>query len=203
LLTRESPKVHPCQIEYEVDYSTTTGKSNRWRNAHGGPGTYSDMTPNDEKGISFTSAPLAGDVEITGHPAVNLWIMSSAQDGDFFVYLEEVDSEGISHYITEGALRASHRQTSAADYDNFGLPYHRSFADDLKPLASSPVRLEFDLHPTSNLFDEGHRIRVTITGADRDNQDTPVLDPVPRITLYCQPDRASSIVLPIIPIDVN
>ncbi|MCZ6834362.1 MAG: CocE/NonD family hydrolase [Planctomycetota bacterium] len=203
LLSRKSPNSNPGRIEYDVDYSTTTGLSNRWRNAHGGPGDYSDMNPNDEKGLSFTSAPLAGDIEITGHPKVSLWIESTADDGDFFVYLEEVDAEGVSNYITEGSLRASHRKTTTPDFEYFDLPYHRSFSIDLEPLEGKPVLLEFDLHPTSNLFDEGHRIRVTITCADRDNQDTPELDPVPTITLHCHPDRASSIVLPIIPIGKN
>lgn len=30
-----------------------------------------------------------------------------------------------------------------------------------------PVELAFDLFPTSNLFEAGHRIRVTVTGAER------------------------------------
>ena len=63
----------------------------------------------------------------------------------------------------------------------------------------SSVRLDFDLLPTANLFDAGHRIRVTITCADSDNQETPVLDPAPVVTLFCNPDHPSSIVLPIIP----
>ncbi len=45
LLSRKQPKPNPGRIEYTIDYSTTSGKSNRWRNAYGGPGAYSDMTP--------------------------------------------------------------------------------------------------------------------------------------------------------------
>jgi len=204
LLSRDEVKPNPGRIEYTVDYATTTGLSNRWRNAHGGPGNYSDMTPNDEKGLSFTTAELAEDVIVAGHPVVTLWIESSADDGDFFVYLEEVDAEGFSQYITEGCLRASHRAVSKAPYDYLGLPYHRSYASDLSPLPDGePVKLEWDLHPTANLFDAGHRIRVTITCADADNQDTPVLDPPPLVTLHCAPDRPSGIVLPIIPAEVD
>lgn len=199
LLSTKPARKNPGRIEYVVDYSTTTGESNRWRNAHGGPGAYGDMTPNDEKGIHFTTAVLAADTEVTGHPVVKLWVQSTADDGDFFAYLEEVDTKGVSNYVTEGALRASHRRTSKAPYDTFGLPYHRSFETDMEPIADTPVLLEFDLHPTANLFDAGHRIRVTITCADRDNQETPILNPAPTITLHCRPEMPSSIVLPVIP----
>ena len=134
---------------------------------------------------------------------VSIWIESTADDGDFFVYLEEVDAEGVSNYVTEGSLRASHRKVSTPPYDYLGLPYHRSFAEDIAPLPAEPVRLEFDLHPTANLFDAGHRIRVTITCADRDNQQTPEFEPPPVITLFSDPTRPSSIVLPIIPADAE
>lgn len=199
LLSRKQPKPNPGRIEYTIDYSTTSGKSNRWRNAYGGPGAYSDMAPNDLKGLHFTTAPLSEDVEITGHPVAKLWVNSTTDDGDFIVYLEEVDAEGYSHYITEGSLRASHRSLSVPGYDYLGLPYHRSYAADVKPLTGEPTLLEIDLQPTSNIFDKGHRIRVTITCADRDNMETPIVDPIPIVTLDCNPERASSIVLPIIP----
>ncbi|MCH7604304.1 MAG: CocE/NonD family hydrolase, partial [Planctomycetes bacterium] len=198
LLSQKPPKANPGRIEYTVDYSTTSGTSNRWRNAHGGPGAYSDMNPNDLKGLHFTSAPLTHDVEITGHPVAKLWINTNAEDGDFFVYLEEVDSEGYSHYITEGSLRVTHRSLSEPDYDYLGLPYHRSYKADMTPLTGEPMLLEIDLLPTSNIFDKGNRIRVTITCADRDNLETPVVDPPPIVTLECNPELASSIVLPII-----
>ena len=136
---------------------------------------------------------------MTGHPIVHLWVSSTAEDGDFFVYLEEVDGQGVSHYITEGTLRASHRAVSEAPFAYLGLPYHRSFQEDVAPLPQEPVELVLDLHPTSNLFDAGHRIRVTVTCADHDNALTPVLEPAPTVTIYRNTDYPSRIVLPVIP----
>ena len=52
---------------------------------------------------------------------------------------------------------------------------------------------------TSNLFDAGHRIRVTVTGADRANSTTPEQKPPPRLVLHREDGRASHIVLPIVP----
>lgn len=194
------PPVRPTgQDHYTVDYSTTSGTATRWTNGYGGAFGYADMTPNDRKGLTYTTSPLAIDVEVTGHPVIHLWVTSTAKDGDFFVYLEEVDRKGFSHYITEGTLRASHRATSSPPFHYMGLPYHRSFAEDLADLPKEPVELIFDLYPTSNIFDAGHRIRVTITGADRDNALTPELSPPPTVSIYRNANYASYIILPIIP----
>jgi putative CocE/NonD family hydrolase len=187
--------------EYHVDYSTTTGTATRWTAG------YNVMSPvypttlmfNDEKGLTYTSSPLTAEVEVTGHPVVHLWVTSSARDGDFFVYLEDVTEASFSKYITEGNLRASHRAISTAPYNYLGLPYHRSYAEDIVDLPDQPVELVFDLLPTSYVFDAGHRIRVTITCADKDTALTPQLDPPPTIHLYREADHASYIVLPIIP----
>jgi putative CocE/NonD family hydrolase len=185
--------------DYVVDYITTSGKATRWTNGYGGGFDYPDMTRNDEKGLTYTTPPLDSDLEVTGHPVVHLWVTSTAQDGDFFVYLEEVDEDGYSHYITEGTLRASHRAISTPPFDYLGLPYHRSFAEDLVDLPSEPVELVFDLLPTSNIFDAEHRIRVTITCADKDTALTPELSPPPTVSVYHNSDHASYITLPIIP----
>ncbi|MGD2088263.1 MAG: CocE/NonD family hydrolase [Candidatus Aminicenantes bacterium] len=188
---------------YTVDYTTTTGYPTRWTNAWEGPGApfgYPDMTFNDEKGLTYTSAPLNKDLRITGHPVVQLWISSTAADGDFFVYLEEVDETGYSKYITEGVLRASHRKRSHAPFNNMGLPWHRSFAQDISPLIpDKPVKLVFDLLPTSWIFKAGKRIRVTITGADNGNTFTPPFTPIPQVTLYRSILHSSYIKLPVIP----
>ena len=131
------------------------GFENRWVNTHGGPSGYPDFTENGTKGLTCTTPPLGEDLEVTGHPVVNLWVTSSADDGDFFVYLEEVDAEGRSNYVSEGVLRASHRA--------------------------------------------GHRLRITITGADAGNNLTPKRSPAPRVRLYRDGERRSHVTLPVIP----
>ncbi len=182
-----------------VDYSTTSGKATRWTNGYGGEFAYPDMTSNDEKGLTYTTSPLTSDLEVTGHPIIHLWATSTADDADFFAYLEEVDKNGYSHYITEGTLRASHRITAPPPYNNIGLPFHRSYAEDALPMPKEPVELVFDLLPTSNIFDQGHCIRVTITCADKDTALTPELSPPPTVSIYRNENFASYISLPIIP----
>jgi putative CocE/NonD family hydrolase len=208
LLSLDAPTNTSGQDDITVNYSATTGGASRWTNGYGGDFNYPDMTTNDMKGLTYTTPPLDADVELTGHPVVHLWVSSTAADGDFFVYLEEVEDIGArtpeyrSHYITEGTLRASHRAMSTPPLENLSLPYHRSFAEDIKELPiGEPVELAFDLHPTSNIFNQGHRIRITITGADRDNTQTPEISPAPTVTVYRNATYTSYIVLPVIPGD--
>ena len=105
MLIPEVPEEASGMDEYTVDYTTTSGPATRWDNAVGGGFKYPDMTLNSEKGLTYTTDPLIEDVEVTGHPVIRLWVSSSATDGDFFIYLEEVDAVGISHYVTEGTVR--------------------------------------------------------------------------------------------------
>lgn len=199
VLSLDSPQNGSGKDEYPVDYSTTTGTETRWDNAVGGGFGYPDMTGNDQKGLTYTTEALEEDVEITGHPVAHIWVSSTATDGDFFVYLEEVDAEGVSHYVSEGALRASHRARHEPYYDNLGLPFHRSHevdVDELKP--GEPAELAFDLQPTSNVFNTGNRIRITVTCADKDNASTPELSPSPTVSLYRNTQYDSYVILPVI-----
>jgi putative CocE/NonD family hydrolase len=136
---------------------------------------------------------------VTGHPVIHLWVTSTAKDGDFFVYLEEAHRSGYSQYVTEGVLRASHRALSAAPFKYLNLPYHRSYQQDMAALPGQPVELVFDLLPTSNLFEAGNRIRVTVTCADRDNARSPALSPPPTVSLYRTAKYSSHLILPVIP----
>jgi putative CocE/NonD family hydrolase len=196
VLTRDAPTAPEAHDAYQVDYSRTSGENSRWGAVLSGS-DYPNMRANDEKALTYTTPLLENDVEITGHPIVHLWLTTDVPDLDVFVYLEDVDSRGDSTYITEGNLRASHRTLSPAPYDNLGLPYHRHYESDLKPIpVGEPVELVFDLLPTSYLFQEGHRIRVTVVFADADNFDTPVLDPPPALNLLRSAKFPSHVELP-------
>ncbi|RPJ41951.1 MAG: CocE/NonD family hydrolase [Deltaproteobacteria bacterium] len=196
-LQPEPPGREAAADVYAVDYSTTSGKHSRWQ-AVNWPRNYPDLRTNDQKSLTYTTAPLESDLEVTGHPVVRLWFITDAPDLDFFVYLEEVDGNRAA-YLTEGNLRASHRALSKAPFNNLGLPYHRHYKSELAPIpAGEPVELVFDLLPISYLFRAGTRIRITVTCADADNFDTSVIDPAPNLRLLRDADHPSSIRLPVI-----
>ncbi len=188
------------QDVHTVDYSTTSGTSTRWDNAVGGGFGYPDLAPNDAKALSYTTPVLERDLDVTGHPIIHLWVSSTATDGDYFVYLEEVDASGQSHYVSEGTLRASYRKLAEPPLEAMRfLPWHPSRQEDLQPLVPGEVvELVVDLQPTSNLFDAGHRMRLTIAGADQDNAETPELDPAPKVTIYRGGERASYLEVPVL-----
>jgi uncharacterized protein len=192
----EKPDVYP------VDYSTSVGLDNRWTNVNGtgaGREQYADIKENDRKGLTYTTPPLETELEITGHPVVHLWIASTANDGDFFAYLNRVSPDGTSTYLSEGQLRASHRKLAESPYDRMGLPYHRSFAQDVETIAPGEVaELVFDLQPVSVLVPAADRVRVTVTCADRDTFATPVLSPPPTVSVFCDGQHRSRITLPTI-----
>ena len=148
--------------------------------------------------MTYTTAPLERKLEVIGHPIVHLWITTEALDVDVFVYLEAVDAQGNVEYVTEGNLRASHRAVGEAPFDNLGLPYHRSYKEDVAPIPSGePVELVFDLLPTARRFRQGTRVRIAVTCADADNFYTPALDPVPAMHLLRNAVHASFVDLPL------
>ncbi|MBN1272414.1 MAG: CocE/NonD family hydrolase [Candidatus Aminicenantes bacterium] len=199
LLTLDQPNADSLYDVYTTDFSTTSGTFTRWANAAGAPMSYPDMTPMDIKGLTYTTAELTKDVTAVGSPLVHLFVTSDRPDGDFYVFLEEVDAEGTSFYISEGMLRASCREQGEAPYDNLGLPYFPISQKNTRELEEGEiVMLVFDLHPVSNVFDAGHRIRVTLVCADAGNTELYMKEEVPTIKVYRSAGNASRILLPVI-----
>ena len=198
LLTKEPPVAQNSFDAYVVDYTTTSGKNSRWSSVNWAH-HYPDMRSNDEKALTYTTFALETDVEVTGHPVAYLWLTTNAPDVDVFVYLEEVDGNGKSTYITEGNLRASHRKMSQAPFNNLGLPFHSHYQSDLEPIpAGRPVELVFNLLPASYRFHKGSRIRIAVAFADADNFETPSIDPAPRVRLLRDVNHPSSVQLPVV-----
>lgn len=120
------------------------------------------------EGLSYTDRPLARDTEVTGSPVVEVWISADTKDAHVFAYLEDVAPDGTVRVVTEGRLKASLRATATPNWKIPGTyPWHRAFAEDVQPLTpGEPVKLSFDMMPSSWLFKAGHRIQITIRGAD-------------------------------------
>ncbi|NPV58692.1 MAG: CocE/NonD family hydrolase [Actinobacteria bacterium] len=185
--------------EYTVDYTTSSGKKTRWLAMTGKPSEYGDRSGEDEKCLTYTSAPLEEDLEVTGHPVLHLHVSSTAADGDFFVYLEDVAEDGYAQYKTEGQLRASLRKLGARPWLP-ELPYHPCTRADAQPLTpGEKVELTIVLFPLSHVFEKGHRIRISLAGADKDNFRTPELTPAPTWKVYRGGEEASRVELPVVP----
>lgn len=150
-------------------------------------------------GVSFRSGVLNANTEVTGHPVADLWVSTTGKDTNVFVYLEDVAPDGTVAVVTEGRLKASLRATHEPPYRLPDLPWHRSYAADAEPLERGvPARLTFDLLPTSYVFRKGHRIQVTVTGADHRERAREAPSPPPTITVHGSADHASVVQLPIV-----
>ncbi|HET8918400.1 MAG TPA: CocE/NonD family hydrolase [Xanthobacteraceae bacterium] len=125
-------------------------------------------------GVTFLTAPLERETEITGPSAVKLYVSSSTTDADIFVVvrvfspdLKEVVFQGAIDPHTpvgQGWLRASHRQLDKKLSKPY-RPYHaHSKKQPFKP--GEVVALDVEIWPTSIVVPAGYRIALTIRGKD-------------------------------------
>jgi putative CocE/NonD family hydrolase len=155
---------------YAVDFAATSGKTNRWTTQlGGGPVDYGDRRGADAALLNYTSAPLAGDIEVTGAGVVSLHMASSRSDGAVLVYLETVAPDGRVVYLSEGELRLPLRGPATAANVPPGVApsFIRADAAPLKPRQMIEVGVR--LHAVSAMIPKGYRLRVAIAGADADS----------------------------------
>lgn len=149
-----------------------TGKDSRWYSLLSRVKThryYPDRKQRDQLLTCYDSLPLDRNTEVTGHPIAILFVRTRATDGSFIVYLEEILPDGQVLYVTEGGLRALHRQTgTAAEYQDVvpARNFREAQASHLVP--DEVALLEFDLLPTSYMFRKGSRIRIALATGDSD-----------------------------------
>ena len=201
MLMTEQPRDAAGADNYTINFDATTGRHNRWYTNNGsGDVMYPDRAEEDKKLLTFTSAPVEQDTEITGHPIVTLYVRSTHDDGAFLAYLEDVDPGGKVTYITEGQLRGVMRRPSDQPSPYRKLGVHRSeLRADAMPLVPGEVaELTFELWATSVLIREGHRLRIAVAGADKDSfLRYPRNGDVPTITVERNQRYSSHVKLPV------
>ena len=127
------------------------------------------------RGVSFETAPMTQDTEVTGPIVLNLWVSSTGEDTDIFATVRNIDPAGSDvcemgqqgeplQCVTKGWLRASHRKLDPER----SLPYRPYHAHDerwwLKP--GEIVECQVEIWSTSMVFRKGHRLRLDISPAD-------------------------------------
>jgi putative CocE/NonD family hydrolase len=150
--------------------------------------------------LVFETQPLTSDVEVTGNIEADLWIASDAPDTDFTIKLIDVYPpsedypEGFALNLTDGILRCRYR-------DSWTTPALMS--------PGQVYRIKVEAFPTSNLFKQGHRIRLDISSSNFPHFDvnpntgapegTGLSRRIARNTLFADADRPSHVILPVIP----
>ena len=122
--------------------------------------------------LTYTTAPLAKDTEVTGPITATIWAtITNATDATLVGVLSDV-SGSKSTQITAGFLQASLR---AVDRSKAALspggqvirPWHPFTLDSRQPVEPGvPTEYQIEIYPTSNVFKKGHRIRLTINTAN-------------------------------------
>lgn len=182
-------------VTYRIDPDASSGIASRWSNGYGGPFGYGDMRGNDARALTFTSAPLEAPLELRGFPRVALTV--EAHDApNLFVLLEDVHPDGWCQYVTEGALALAHRAIGNAPYAIPDIPFHPGRAADVRELPSAPERVEIALLPVGVKLVTGHRLRIAITGADRDNAEPVATTPESRFVFHFGSEHHNTLVLP-------
>lgn len=146
--------------------------------------------------LVYTTEPLPVDTEVTGAIQFDLYFSTDVQDTDFFGAISDVYPDGKALLIAEGMLRGRFRESIE------------------KPSLLTPGRIytvSIPFWETSNLFRQGHRIRLHLSSSNFPRFARNLNSPLPlgegseddiRIAtqvIYHDSQHPSSILLPVIP----
>ncbi|HSN39784.1 MAG TPA: CocE/NonD family hydrolase [Burkholderiales bacterium] len=162
-------------------------------------------------GVSFVTGPLTEDTEVTGPVNLVLWVSSTSEDMDIFATIRnigpdgndvwEIGQQGQQVPVAKGWLRASHRELDP----ELSLPYrpYHKHKERLLLKSGEPVECQVEIWPTCMVFKKGHRIRLDIQPRDGAGA-SPYTHyhadyNTGQNTLYTGGDKASYLLLPVIP----
>jgi hypothetical protein len=106
--------------------------------------------------VTYSTPPLAADLELTGPITAVLHASTSAVDTDFTIAVVDVFEDGTANQIQDGIVRARFR--NGMDAPSLVEP-------------GEVVRYEIDLFATSYLIRRGHRLQVDISSSCFDRYD--------------------------------
>ncbi len=118
------------------------------------------LGPHDQRAIAgrpdvltFTTEPLADDVEVVGPIEFRLWIASSAPDTDIFARLLDIEPGGPAWNLMSPTLEV------------LRLRYRKSEREPERLAPGVAYEVGLALGVTANLFRRGHQIGVQITSS--------------------------------------
>lgn len=144
--------------------------------------------------LVYSTPPLEQDMEVTGPVTVTLYASSSARDTDFTAKLLDVEPSGYARNLTDGIIRARYRRP-------------RSPASLITP--GEVYEYTIDLWATSNVFKQGHQVRLEISSSNfpRFDRNTNTGEPIASgskcvaalQTIHHAAEYPSCVTLPIVP----
>lgn len=198
-LTEEAPQVEIGDDQYDVDFAATSGTKSRWFTLVSQHVEYKNRDKEGKKLLTYTTPLFSEDFEMTGHPIAKIFLTSTHEDGCLIVYLEDIDAKGKVHYLTEGGIRLVNRKLwDNPPYKTIG-PHHSCLRSDAIPMIPDEVaEVSLVLLPTSVVIKKGHRLRIAIAGADKDNFGRYPEIGEPRLKIMRNATYPSSVDIPVI-----
>lgn len=137
-----------------------------------------DQRADEAFSLTYDWGPLEEELEILGHPRMDVAVASSAPVAFISAKLCDVFPDGTSSLVTRGILNLTHRGSHTEP-------------EPLEP--GTPYRATVELDATSWVFEAGHGLRLDLAGADFPSSWPP---PFPG-TLTVEP-TTSRLVLPVV-----
>jgi uncharacterized protein len=167
---------------------------------------FTDDRPNAlSGGASYTSAPLASDLRLSGPIAAKLWLSTTASDAAVTVRVDDVAPDGTSSGITTGwqtaGFRALDPSRGRTVRGHLLQPWHPFTQASVLPVdANTPTALDVEVFPSNWVLKAGHQLKITVDPADFPH----ALPPAPallarlggQVSVLTDPEHASAIELP-------
>ncbi len=123
-----------------------------------------DQRLESAQGLTWRTPVLDTPLTLAGPAALHLVASSSASDTDWIVKLADVAPDGSETIITNGYLRASHRELDTTR-SREGVPYH-THVNPTPIEAGERYAYEVEIWPTAYELPVGHRLQIRITSFD-------------------------------------
>jgi hypothetical protein len=141
-----------------------------------------DQRPTDAFSLVYDTEPLQTEFEILGMPRAILQVSANAPHANWFVRLSDIAPDGTVTQVAGAGFNGTHRES----------------AKNPQELVPGEVfELEIEMHFTSWVFEEGHRMRFAVNNAQ-----WPMLWPTPypmTTTLGLGGKNTTRLVIPVVP----
>lgn len=159
----------PTAPEGEASYVTNPAEGfslafNKYGTVAGTPYVPTDQRLEGASGLTFRTPVLDEPLLLAGPIGLHLVAKSSADDTDWYAKLADVGPDGTETIITEGALRASHREL-VRTRSRPERPYHpHTGTTPIEP--DRYYDYDVEVWPTAWELAPGHRLQLRLTSSD-------------------------------------
>ncbi len=157
---------------------------------------------------TFDTAPLEQDLYLNGPIQADIWMSTTAADAGVVVRVSDLQPDGIAKALTSGVQTASLRAVDASRSRTLDgemiQPWHLFTSATVLPVGSgNKVLVPVEIFPTSALIKKGHQLRISVGASNLPFAAMPIPTllqaAVGLLSIYREPEFASSVVLPVVP----